>query len=115
MAHGALHLRHRLAAHPGAQNVEADPLSGAPFIRPTVNARQNRAALMYETAASTVSADGNPTVHFLTVEEVEPANNFYQATTRVVCGEAPCNWDTNNRHARHLPVVHWLATYTTTA
>ena len=91
--------------------MEANPLPGAPFIRSTVNARQNRAALMYETAASTVLADGNPTVHFLTVEEAEPADEFH---THVACGEALSNGDTNYRHT-HLPVLHWLATYTTTA
>ena len=87
--------------------MEADALSRAPFIRPTVDARQNRAALMYETAASTVLADGNPTVHFLTVEEVEPANNFYQATT--------CFWRASLRLgcklSPHAPSCSPLARY----
>ena len=62
---------------------------------------------MYESAASTVSADGNPMVHFLTVEEAEPADNFYQATT--------CFWRASLRLgcklSPHAPSCSPLARY----
>ena len=89
--------------------MEADALSRAPFIRPSFDARQNRAALMYDEAVPATSTEGNPSIHFLTIAEALDTDSFFQAATRVARGEIPRNWAADDPHALHLPNLHRLA------
>jgi hypothetical protein len=94
---------------PGSRNVEADALSRAPFITPTVDARQNKASLMYAAAVNTTTAIGNPTVLFLTTDDATDSNEFYQAALRVANGEDQRTWGADDRHALQLPHLHPIA------
>jgi hypothetical protein len=86
---------------PGSLNVEADALSRPLFVRPSVDARQNRAALMYDDAF--VSTDASNVV---TIPEATANDTFYAAALRVAQGSDPKSWLADNPHAAHLPILH---------